>query len=211
MVGYCRIICSSATVFVEVTILPLFSIKPLLPFQMCQEKAGSDSHGAGSGGAGAGGGAGGGAAGHGAGAGGAAGHGAGAGGAGAGAGAGGAGGAGAGGAGGVMMGASGAGSQMFAMGGMNGMQLPFPFFPPFACDVECVPYQMQVVQQQQVPQPVPQPAPKTTTHAPSKRFRLKALGRSTVERRCRRIERRWCDPLNVVGGGWSGSRGRGQR
>lgn len=49
---------------------------------------------------------------------------------------------------------------MNMMGGMNGMQLPFPFFPPFGCDVECLPIQIQLPQQPVTPKPTP-PTSKT--------------------------------------------------
>lgn len=52
--------------------------------------------------------------------------------------------------------------------GMNGMQgmLPFPFFPPFGCEIDCHPFpQIQVIatQTQQIPQPLPSPPPPPPT------------------------------------------------
>lgn len=135
-------------------------------FQMCQDKSGSGGGGSGGSGGSGGGGGGGGSGGSGG-----SGHGSGSSSSGGGSGGGGGHGSGSGSDGSGESGSAG-GSHMFSMGGMNGMQLPFPFFPPFACDLECVPYQIQVVQQQ-ISQPAPQPE-KTTTQAPSKNFRLKA-------------------------------------
>jgi len=37
---------------------------------------------------------------------------------------------------------------MNGMNGMSGIQLPFPFFPPFGCDTICQPIQLQIFQQQ---------------------------------------------------------------
>ncbi|KAF0768576.1 keratin, type II cytoskeletal 1-like [Aphis craccivora] len=50
-----------------------------------------------------------------------------------------------------------------AMNGMAGIQLPFPFFPPFGCDTICQPIQLQVIQQ--VQETATRPAP--TTQAPT--------------------------------------------
>lgn len=54
-----------------------------------------------------------------------------------------------------------------AMNGMAGIQLPFPFFPPFGCDTICQPIQLQVIQQQ-VQEMATKPTP--MTQPPSKRF-----------------------------------------
>ncbi|XP_022179613.1 uncharacterized protein LOC111040159 [Myzus persicae] len=70
---------------------------------------------------------------------------------------------------------TGIGNMTFNMNGMSGIQLPFPFFPPFGCDLTCQPMQLQVFQQQQVQQqpvttttqaPTTTKKPKTTTPAP---------------------------------------------
>lgn len=75
----------------------------------------------------------------------------------------------------------GMGNMSFGMNGMSGIQLPFPFFPPFGCDTICQPIQLQVFQQQQVQEVVTKATP--TTQAPSKRFIIilfKTLPSSTV-------------------------------
>lgn len=64
------------------------------------------------------------------------------------------GGSGSGGGGGGKQGGSnnGSGDPTFTIAGINvggGMQLPFPFFPPFGCDIDCQPIQIQFIQQKQ--------------------------------------------------------------
>ncbi|XP_003244656.1 WAS/WASL-interacting protein family member 1 [Acyrthosiphon pisum] len=52
-------------------------------------------------------------------------------------------------------------NMTFGMNGMSGIQLPFPFFPPFGCDTTCQPIQLQIFQPQVPRETVP------TTHAPT--------------------------------------------
>uniref|UniRef100_A0A2S2NNM5 Uncharacterized protein n=1 Tax=Schizaphis graminum TaxID=13262 RepID=A0A2S2NNM5_SCHGA len=126
---------------------------------ICDDKASGDGHGASNHGSGGGGGGHEGGSGGGSGGGSAGGHGGGSG--------GGHGGGSGGGSGGV---AIGMGNMSFGMNGMSGIQLPFPFFPPFGCDTICQPIQLQVFQQQQVQEMVTKPTPTTqapTTHPPT--------------------------------------------
>ncbi|KAL4113486.1 hypothetical protein QTP88_017101 [Uroleucon formosanum] len=62
---------------------------------------------------------------------------------------------------------TGMGNMTFGMNGMSGIQLPFPFFPPFGCDITCQPIQLQIFQQQVPPREPVMTTQAPTTHAPT--------------------------------------------